>query len=97
MSLAVIDNNSLEVLLGVDWFKASKAGIFPSEGSLYIDGKRIRLDDKPKVEVKEEIALEVVDNDEFEESPDCLEFDGKRIKTPEGSDIVLNQGTKQCL
>lgn len=67
--------NSLEVLMGVDWFKSSKAGIFPSEGTLYIEGKCIRLDDIEKIEIEEEIALEVVEDDEFEESPDCLEFE----------------------
>lgn len=82
MPLAVIDNDENEVLLGLDWFKAADAGIFPAKGVL-----QVRENQVPLIGVKqdndENVVFEMVEENEFEESPDCFEFDGKKIKQPE--------------
>lgn len=84
MTLAIIKNDENDVLLGLDWFKAANAGIFPAQGVLQIDGRNINLTRRVKKKENEEEIIFEVEELEFEEETDFFEFDGRKIKTPEG-------------
>ena len=84
MNLAVLKNQHNDVLLGEEWFGATDAGIYPSKGLLHMDDRYYHLSQGEKEKEQEEVVFEVSEEIEFEESPDCFDLDGKKIKPPEG-------------
>ena len=78
MSFVLIKDEDIEVLLGLDWFEKSKAGIYPSSGILHFKDEEVHMLDKIENGDNgdnDEIAVYNTDVVEDDIMFDALDFD----------------------
>ena len=71
LKLLVIDHEDHEVLLGLDWFRETGAGLFPKENILNIPGWAIHLEENSEENEDRELLLtEIMDKPDVAEETD---------------------------
>jgi hypothetical protein len=85
----VMDHDDHDVLLGLDWFMATGAGLFPAEGMLSFPGEKIYVQQRTDFPTEENFAIETI-VDSIEELSDTEEGYGLMVPGPTASSEPTN-------